>query len=111
MQKELQKLIKSAEEGLKQFTKKVSDIAEIVKEDAVYGFRIGKLKLKELNLERIKAAKVYAIGRRTYKLYQEGLITDKETIQLCEELSKLEEQARKYHGTAKRLSKEIKFKK
>jgi hypothetical protein len=111
MQKEIQKLLKTAEDGLRQLTKKVSDIAEIVKEDAVYGFRIGKLKLKELNLERAKASKVYAIGRRTYKLYQEGLVTDKETIQLCEQLTKLEEMARKYHGTAKRLAKEIKFKK
>lgn len=106
MQKELQKILKSAESGIKQLGEKISQIADVVKEDAIYGLRIGKLKLKELNLERKKSAKVYAIGRRTYALYKEGQISDKETIELCEQLLKLENLARKYHGTAKKLSKE-----
>ncbi|MDI6642024.1 MAG: hypothetical protein QME68_06925 [Elusimicrobiota bacterium] len=106
MQKELQKILTTAGAGLKQLSKKITEIADVVKEDAIYGIRIGKLKLKELNLERKKAAKVYSIGRRTYALYKQGLVTDGETRELCEQLSKLEAIAKKYHGTAEKLKKE-----
>jgi len=111
MQQQLKKIISQAEEGFRKVKGRVGEIASIVKEDAVYGFRLGKLKLKELNLERAKASKVYAIGRRTYSLYKQGLVTDRETIELCEQLVRLEEQAKKYHSTAKKISREIKFKK
>ncbi len=111
MEKELQKLLKAAEKGLKKLTEKISEVAKIAKEDATYGLKIGKLKFKELNLEREKLTKFYAIGKRTYKLYQEGLITDKETIELCEQLSKIESLSKKHHRTAEKLLKEIKFKK
>ena len=102
MSKKLQKLLKTTETGIKKLANKISQIAEVIKEDAVYGFRIGRLKQKEVKLEREKAARIYAIGRRTYYLYKQGLITDEETKLLCEKLSKLEEMARKYHGTTKK---------
>ena len=62
--KELKKLLKSKQPAIKRALKKVSDVAVIVKEDAKIGAQYGQLKLKELDIERQRAAKVYAIGKR-----------------------------------------------
>ena len=107
----IKKLLKRKEPEIKKLVKKVSDIASVVKKDAIIGARYGGLKLKALNAERQRAAKIYAIGKRTLDLYQSGEVTDETTVNLCKQVESLEELAQKYSVTAKEEGKKIKFEK
>ncbi len=107
LEKEFKEVISSGEKVLKQISSKVLAAMDILKDDVIYGARLGQLKLKEQSLERAKARVLYAIGRVVYKSYYKGNVQDPNIIKLCEHLKKLEEISRKYHGTEKRLKKRI----
>ncbi|MBU2567209.1 MAG: hypothetical protein KJ967_00350 [Elusimicrobia bacterium] len=111
MQKRMKKFLSRVEEEFGKVKSRAGEIAEIVKEDASLGLRAGGHKLKELDLERAKLSKLYTIGKRTYSLYKQGLVTDRETIELCESMARLGSQAKKQHSAAKKLSRQIKFRK
>jgi hypothetical protein len=109
--KNIKELLKRREPEIKKLVKKVSDIASVVKKDAIIGARYGGLKVKALNAERQRAAKIYAIGKRTLDLYHSGEVTDETTVNLCKKVELLREIAKKYSVNAKEESKKIKFKK
>lgn len=109
--KNIKELLKRREPEIRKLVKKVSDIASVVKKDAIIGARYGGLKLKALNTERQRAAKIYAIGKRTLSLYQSGEVTDETTVNLCKKVELLQKLAEKYSADAKEEGKKIKFKK
>ncbi len=98
---------------LKQFTKKVATILKevktILKQDAVYGVRLGWTKVKEIKLEQKKLQKLIEIGRKTYQLYKKGLVKNEELQQLCNQLAILESTAKTYHTMAESYKKKIKL--
>lgn len=98
---------------LKQFTDKVAAIVDevksILKQDAIYGVRLGKAKIKEIKLEQKKLEKLIEIGRKAYMLYKKGLLKDEELQQLCNQLAILESTARTYHTLAETYKKKIKL--
>lgn len=102
-----------AENIIKNFAKKVSLILEettkLIKQDAIYGVRLGKTKLKEVRLEQEKLEKLIEIGRKTYLLYKKGVIKDPELQKLCNQLSILEATAKQYHTISEEYKKKIKI--
>ncbi len=81
----------------KKFSLIIKQTVNIIKKDAIYGIRIGKIKLKEMKLEQKKLEKLIEIGRKTYQLYKKGLIKEEELQRLCNQLSILEKSAKEYH--------------
>lgn len=98
---------------LKQFTEKVAsvvnEVKSILKQDAIYGVRLGKTKIKEIKLEQKKLEKLIEIGRKTYMLYKKGLLKNEELQQLCNQLAILESTARMYHTMSESYKKKIKL--
>ena len=98
---------------LKQFTDKVStvmkEVEDILKQDAVYGVRLGKAKIKEIKLEQKKLEKLIEIGRKTYSLYKKGLLQEQELKDLCNQLAILESTAKTYHTIAQQYKRKIKL--
>lgn len=107
LEKEFKEVIAAGEKILKQLSSKILETVDVLKDDIIYGARLGQLKLKERSLERAKARVLYAIGRIVYKSYFKGEVKDANIIKLCEHLKKLEEISKKYHGTERRLKKRI----
>ncbi|MCX7940807.1 MAG: hypothetical protein N2555_03440 [Endomicrobia bacterium] len=98
----------------KKFTDKVGNILNevktILKQDTVYGIRLGQAKIKEIKLEQKKLQKLIEIGRKAYVLYKKGLLKEQELQKLCNQLEILETAARTYHNMADSYKKKIKFK-
>lgn len=98
---------------LQQFLQKMSAIVKetktILKQDAIYGVRLGKAKIKELKFEQKKLEKIIEIGRKTYQLYKKGLLKEKELLELCNQLAILETSAKTYHTMAEEYKKKIKI--
>ncbi|MCS7227590.1 MAG: hypothetical protein NZ839_01340, partial [Endomicrobia bacterium] len=65
--------------------------------------------IKELKYEQKKLNKLIEIGRKTYKLYKQGLIENKELQQLCNQLAILENAAKVYHTMGEEYKKRIKL--
>ncbi len=93
----------------KKFSSIIKDITKIVQQDAIYGVRLGKTKLKELKIEQKKLQKLIEIGRKTYSLYKKGLITDEQLKILCNQLNLLEINSKKYHTLAQEYKNKIKL--
>jgi DNA-binding XRE family transcriptional regulator len=94
---------------IEKFSGIFDEVKKILKQDVVYGTRLGKIKIKELKLEQKKLEKLIEIGRKTYFLYKKGLIDNQELKQLCNQLAILESQAKVYHTTAEEYKKKIKL--
>jgi|YNPMSStandDraft_1061717.scaffolds.fasta_scaffold01182_13 DNA-binding XRE family transcriptional regulator len=93
----------------KKFSSIIKQTTKIIKQDAVYGIRLGKLKIKEMKLEQKKLEKLIEIGRKTYQLYKKGLIKEEELQKLCNQLSILEKSAKEYHTLGEEYLKNIKL--
>ncbi|MFN3551243.1 MAG: hypothetical protein ACK4WJ_05505 [Endomicrobiia bacterium] len=102
-----------AENIIKNFAKKISlilkETTKLLQQDAIYGIRLGKSKLKEVKLEQKKLEKLIEIGRKTYFLYKKGIIKDPELQKLCNQLSILEQTAKQYHTISEEYKKKIKI--
>ncbi len=107
LEKEFKEVVGSGEKLIKTFSKKFLQAAEILKDDIIYGARLGQLKLKEQSLHRAKARVLYAVGKIIYKKYLKGEIKDENIIKLLEHYKKLEEISRKYYGYESKLKKKI----
>ncbi len=98
---------------IKNFAKKISlvlkETTKLLKQDAIYGIRLGRSKLKELKLEQKKLEKLIEIGRKTYFLYKKGIIKDQELQKLCGQLSILEQTAKQYHTVSEEYKRNIKI--
>lgn len=97
----------------KQLVNKISQLLKetkkLLQQEAIYGVRLGRVKIKELKLEQKKLDKLIEIGRKTYMLYKQGLIKDKELQHLCNQLTILEQSAKMYHTLAQEYKKKIKL--
>jgi hypothetical protein len=87
----------------------IKDTAKIVEQDAVYGARIGKVKIKEMQYEQKKLQKLIEIGRRTYFLYKKGEIKDSQLKDLCKQMFMLEKTSKTYHNMVQEYKKNIKL--
>lgn len=94
-------------------TKKLSNVVketlELLKQDAVYGIRLGKAKIKEIKMEQKKLQKLIEIGRKTYFLYKKGLIKNQQLQKICKEMEILEGSAKIYHTMAQEYKDKIKL--
>jgi len=107
LEKEFKEVAESGEKIVKSFSKKFLLAAGILKDDLIYGARLGSLKLKEQSLYRAKARVLYAVGKIIYKKYLKGEIKDENLVKLLEHYRKLEEISRKYYGYENKLKKKI----
>jgi len=87
----------------------IKDTAKIVEQDAVYGVRIGKAKIKEMQYEQKKLQQLINIGRRTYFLYKKGEIKDLQLKELCKQMAILENSSKTYHRMSQEYKKNIKL--
>lgn len=98
---------------VKQLINKMSQLLKetkkLLQQEAIYGVRLGQVKIKELKMEQKKLEKLIEIGRKTYMLYKQGLIKDKELQQLCNQLAILEQSAKMYHTLGEEYKKKIKL--
>ena len=108
---DLKRLLKSNQPAIKRALKKATEVAAILKEDAKIGAKYGQLKLKELDIERQRAAKIYAIGKRAMVLCQGGKLRDGMIASSCRRIAALEKTAKKYNEAAKKVGGRIKFRK
>ena len=87
----------------------IKDTAKIVERDAVYGVRIGKVKIKEMQYEQKKLQQLIEIGRKTYFLYKKGEIKDIQLKDLCKQMVVLENSSKTYHRMSQEYKKKIKL--
>ncbi|MCK4533803.1 hypothetical protein KAU39_08460 [bacterium] len=104
----LKKMVEKTEKGLKTFGAKILELAEVVKEDTIYGAKIGKLKLKVMDLESKRMKKLRTLGETVYKLVQEEKLQDSRVNDLCQQLLAIEENIRKYQEEIKVTGKKFK---
>ncbi len=90
-------------------TQILKDTAKIIKQDAIYGTRLGQAKIKEMHFEQKKVQKLVEIGRRTFFLYKKGLITDNQLKYLCNQMFMLEKTSAAYHKMSIDYKKRIKL--
>mgnify|MGYP000420006595 CR=1 FL=1 len=69
LEKEFKDVMDSGEKIFKQLSRSVLQAVDILKDDFIYGARLGQLKLKEHSLERAKARVLYTIGKIIYKSF------------------------------------------
>lgn len=80
---------------LNAFKKKAVEIGKVVKEDALVGAQMGKHKVKELDLERQKLAKLYELGKKVLALHKKGKLVQEELKDLCEQILKMDSEISK----------------
>ena len=104
MKEEFKKIVQRTEKGLKTFGSKILELAEIVKEDTVYGAKIGKLKLKVMDLESKRMKKLRMLGETVYKLVQEENLDDPKVTELYNQILVIEKDIRGYQAEIKKTS-------
>ncbi len=105
---EFKKIVEKTEKGLKTFGSKILELAEVVKEDTIYGAKIGSLKLKVMDLESKKMKKLRALGETVYKLVQEKKLDYPEVNDLYKQILVIEGNIRKYQAEIKVTGKKFK---
>jgi hypothetical protein len=105
---EFKKIVEKTEKGLKTFGAKILELAEVVKEDTVYGAKIGSLKLKVMDLESKRMKKLRALGETVYKLVQEKKLDYPEVNDLYKQILVIEEDICKYQAEIKVTGKKFK---
>lgn len=108
MAKDWKKILNETREIAKRFSVKLKKVGEVVKVDARIGTKMGGLKVKELNLERERLAKIFSLGKRTYALYGKSKIGDKQSDQLCTRIKELERLMGNYKKQFQSLKKNLK---
>ncbi|MDD5756540.1 MAG: hypothetical protein PHR23_04600 [bacterium] len=83
------------EKMLDKVIKKAMEIGKVVKADAIIGTQMGKHKVKELDMERQKLAKLYAIGKKALVLYKRGKLAQADLKGLCEQVVKMDKEISK----------------
>lgn len=108
MKEDFKKIVEKTEKGLKTFGNKILELAEVVKEDTVYGAKIGKLKLKQMDLESKRMKKLRLLGETVYKLVQKKKIDYPEINEVCKQIFEIEKDIRIYQTEVKKISKKFK---
>lgn len=78
------------EKMLNAFKKRAVEIGKVVKEDALVGAQMGKHKVKELDMERQKLAKLYELGKKVLVLHKKGILVQEELKSFCEQILKMD---------------------
>ncbi|MBI5555494.1 MAG: hypothetical protein HY920_06570 [Elusimicrobia bacterium] len=80
---------------LNAFKKKAVEIGKVVKEDALSGAQMGKHKVKELDLERQKLAKLYEVGKKALAWHKKGELAQADLKELCGQIVLMEKEISK----------------
>jgi len=105
--KEAQKFWEKAEKQLKELSSKAVKIAKRLQEQALYGVKIGKLKVEELGLESKKAKIFQQIGTETFKLVKEHKFKNNKISKLCAEIDAVNREIKKKRANSASLKKKI----
>jgi hypothetical protein len=105
--KEVQKFWGKAEKQLKELGAKAVKIAKGLQEEALYGVKIGKLKVEELGLESKKAKLFQQIGTETFKLVKGNKLKNSKISKLCAQIDEIDRQIRKKKADSSLLKKKL----
>jgi hypothetical protein len=96
------------EKMLDTLKKRAMEIGKVVKEDALVGAQMGKHKVKELDMERQKMAKLYEIGKKALALYKKGKLAQADLKGLCEQVTKMDQEISKQKSAFTAQKKKLK---
>jgi len=105
--KEARKFWEKAEKQLKELSSKAVKIAKGLQEQALYGVKMGKLKVEELGLESKKAKLFQQIGSETFKLVKDNKLKNSKISKLCAEVDQIDREIRKKRANSASLKKKI----
>jgi len=100
--KKMQGFLKDVEKRLKGWGGKAKEIAKGIEKDAVYGGKVSKVKLEEIELEA-KRWKLYRdLGKQTHDLLRVKKIKNASLNKTSEKISDIDSQLRKKKALLKR---------
>jgi len=105
--KTARKFWEKAEKQLKELSAKAVKIAKGLQEQALYGVKIGKLKVEELGLESKKAKIFQQIGTETFRLVKENKLKNNKISKLCAEIDAVNREIKKKRANSASLKKKI----
>jgi len=105
--KEAQRFWEKAEKQLKELSAKAVRIAKGLQEDALYGVKIGKLKVEELGLESKKAKLFQQVGSEAFKLVKDNRLKNDKISKLCTQIDAIEKEIKKKKANSASLKKKI----
>jgi hypothetical protein len=105
--KETRGFWEKAEKQLKEISARAVKIARGLQQEAIYGVKIGKLRVEEIGLESKKAKLLQQIGSETFKLVKGNKLKNSKISKLCGEVDKVEKEIRKKKTDSVLLKKKI----
>jgi hypothetical protein len=105
--KEAQKFWGKAEKQLKELGAKAVRIAKGLRQEALYGINISKLKVEELGLESKRAKLFQEIGTETFKLVKENKLKNSKISKLCAQVNRINTEIRKKKADSSLLKKKL----
>ena len=105
--KETQRFWEKAEKQLKELSARAVKIAKGLQQEALYGIKIGKLRVEEIGLESRKAKLFQQIGSETFKLVKENKLKNSKISKLCTEIEQINGEIRKRKANSAALKKKI----
>jgi len=105
--KETQKFWERAEKQLRELSARAVKIAKGVQQEAIYGVKIGKLKVEELGLESKKTKLFQQIGAESFKLVKENKLKNNKVSKLCAQVDKINREIRKKKADSSSLKKKL----
>ncbi len=105
--KETQKFWEKAEKQLKELSARAVKIAKGLQEDAIYGVKIGRLKVEELGLESRKVKLFQEIGTEAFRLVKANKLKNSKISKLCAQVDKINREIKKKKADSSLLKKKI----
>jgi len=105
--KEAQRFWEKAEQQLKELSAKAVRIAKGLQREAVYGVKIGKLKVEEVALEGKRAKLFQEIGSETFKLVKKNKLKNSKISKLCTQVDKINAEITKKKVNSSLLKKKL----
>ncbi len=105
--KEAQKFWGKAETQLKELGAKAVKIAKGLRQEALYGVKISKLKVEELGLESKRAKLFQQIGAEAFRLVKGNKLKNSRISKLCAEVDKIDTEIRKKKANSSLLKKKL----
>jgi len=105
--KEVQKFWERAEKQLKELSTRAVKVARGLQQEAVYGVKIGRLRIQEMGLESRKARIFQEIGAEAFKLAKENKLKNSKISKLCGEVEKIDREIKKKKADSSLLRKKL----
>jgi len=105
--KEAQKFWAKAEKQLKELGAKAVRIAKSLRQEALYGVKISKLKVEEMGLESKRAKLFQEIGAEAFRLVKENKLKNSKISKLCAQVNRINTEIRKKKADSSLLRKKL----